>query len=126
MAEGREDNPRDVAEWVRQMPIRAPRDIRGVFHALAQYRRDDGLDRLLARIDFDGIGPAAIYEAVLRRPPENRKRVTPPPDFDAREAFKAALLSQEFRVNALLPSWARSPNSAATCSSTCRNARAPT
>lgn len=79
------------------MPLPAPRSIRDVCFLLAQFDRQAGLDALLDRVDFSQVGPAQIAQAVLGRPLRDRRQAVAAGDFDPRAAFKAALLSQDFR-----------------------------
>jgi len=101
MSDTETGNPRDVADWVDHMPLPAPRSIRDVFHLLAQYDRAKGLDALLDRIDFAGVTPAMIAQAVMGRPLRDRKAAIPGNEFDARAALKGAILSREFRATIL-------------------------
>lgn len=107
MSESESGNPRDVADWVRHMPLPAPRTTREVFHLLAQFDRDAGLDDLLSRVDFTGIGPAEISQVVMGRPLRDRRQGIAPAGFDVRAAFKQALLSEEFRTR-ILPAFLQS------------------
>lgn len=104
MSDKQVGNPRDVAEWVRRMPLPAPRSTRDVFHLLAQFDSHAGLDALLDRIDFAGVTPALISQAVMGTPLRDRHLAVPGPDFDPRAAFQAALLSPAFR-GSILPTY---------------------
>lgn len=107
MSDTESGNPRDVAEWVRHMPLPAPASTRDLFNLLAQFDRDAGLDALLERVDFSGVGPAEIAQIVHGQPLRDRRNAVPGANFDARAAFKAALLSAAFRSQTL-PSFLRS------------------
>ena len=107
MSKSESGNPRDVADWVRHMPLPAPCTTREVFHLLAQFDRDAGLDDLLERVDFNGFGPSEIAQVVLGRPLRDRLQAVATQGFDARAAFKQALLSEEFRKQ-ILPSFLQS------------------
>jgi hypothetical protein len=107
MSETESGNPRDVAEWVRDMPLPAPRSTRDLFHLLAQFDSHAGLDALLARVDFTAVGPAEISQVVMGHPLHDRRLAVPDAGFDARSAFKDALLSASFRSQ-ILPSFLQS------------------
>jgi hypothetical protein len=104
MSDTETGNPRDVAQWVRRMPLPAPRSLRETLLLLAQYDPRQGLDALLDRVDFSGYGPAEIAQILYDAPLTNRRQAIPPPRFEARAAFKAGLLSEHFRKN-VLPSF---------------------
>ena len=107
MSETENGNPRNVADWVRHIPIPAPRTIREVFHLLAQLDRDSSLDTLLSRVDFTSIGPAEISQIVMGRPLYSRQNALRGSDFDARSSFRNAILSEQFRSQ-ILPSFLQS------------------
>ncbi len=101
MPDSREGTPRDVPQWVTALPLRMPATQREVFRLLALLDSAAGLDELLARVDFAGATPAHIHQAVLGRAPADRDEAVPALRFDPRAAFKAALLSPEFRRNVM-------------------------
>lgn len=107
MSETDNGNPRDVADWVKHIPIPAPRTMREVFYLLAQLDRDSSLDALLSRVDFTGVGPAEISQVVMGRPLYSRQKALPGSGFDARSSFREAILSEEFRSQ-ILPSFLQS------------------
>jgi hypothetical protein len=83
------------------MPLPTPRNGRDVFHLLAQYDRAAGLDDLLARVDFTGVGPSEVSQIVFGTPLRDRHAAIIPAGFDARAAFSAAILSERFRQGIL-------------------------
>lgn len=101
MSDNENGNPRDVAQWVRRMPLPAPRSQREVLLLLAQYDPTQGLDALLERVDFSGYGPAEITQVLFDTPLASRRQAIAPARYDARAAFKVGLLSEHFRQNIL-------------------------
>lgn len=74
-----------------------PRTMRELFEFLSYYDSDRGLDDLLGTLDTSGVTPAHVYNIVFNRAPENVELAAPGPDYDARQHFREALLSTEFR-----------------------------
>jgi len=93
----RDPSPRDVADWVRNLRLPAPRDIRGLFLLLGQSRRGERLESLLKRIDFADLSSAEVFELVIGRPPNDRDFAAGTFDSDADTTFGRTVLSREFR-----------------------------
>jgi hypothetical protein len=92
---------RDLIREQRHLRVAMPRTTRELFECLALYEPSEGLDALASRLDVGGVRPEHIYRVVHGRRPENIEHALPPLDYDAREHFKAALLSAEFREHVL-------------------------
>ena len=81
----------------RRAPVRMPRSRPELFQLLASYTPHIGLAEFLRMIDFTGVTPIQVYQVVLGRPPESVAVALPHAEYDAREHFRGALLSKEFR-----------------------------
>jgi len=72
-----------------------------MFELFAAYRPETGLDGLFDGVDLTTVTPRQIYYAVHGRPPERIEYAIPPPDFEPRRRFVAALDSREFRSSVI-------------------------
>lgn len=91
------ETQKDMLRWFRGAPVRMPRSRPELFQLLALYTPHIGLAEFLRMIDFTGVTPIQVYQVVLGRPPESVAVALPHAEYDAREHFRGALLSKEFR-----------------------------
>ena len=94
-------SPRDVAQWVRNLSLRAPRDMREVFLLLGRWREGETLEALLDRTDFTDASPARMFEVLIGRPPGHDELSADPADSGAQATFRRTILSREFRERSL-------------------------
>ena len=87
----------DLVRAIGRKPVRMPRTRQELFLILANYRPEQGVDGLLAMIDFSGVTPADIHEVVLGRTPSSFADAMPGDANEPRTLFRNALLSHEFR-----------------------------
>jgi hypothetical protein len=88
---------KDLLDWFRHAPLRMPRTQTELFQLLATYNPAFGWDAFAGTIDFSGITPRQICQVVLGRHPATVEQAIAAPDYDARQHFRAALVSREFR-----------------------------
>src|ERR1700733_13121860 len=87
----------DVVQSLRHLPLPMPKDLAQVFALLGLYDPRDGIEKLISRVDSGDVRPKQIYNAVLRRAPENIEMATTHPEYDARIHFRESLESPEFQ-----------------------------
>jgi hypothetical protein len=93
------ETQKDLLNWYRRAPVRMPRSRPELFHLLALFTPQTGLNEFIRMIDFTNVTPIQIYQVVLGRPPESVQVTLPYADYDPRDHFRGALLSKEFREN---------------------------
>jgi hypothetical protein len=77
-----------------------PADLAQVFQFLGLYDPREGLEKLIDRVDTDNVRPKQVYNAVLRRAPDNVAIATPV-RYDPKRHFQAALEGREFQRSAM-------------------------
>jgi hypothetical protein len=87
----------DVVRSLRNLPLPMPKNLSQTFDLLGLYDPAQGIEKLLSRVDVRGVRPKQVYNAVLRRPPDNLDMALPPPGYDARRHFEAAIGAPEFQ-----------------------------
>jgi hypothetical protein len=92
---------KDLLSWFRHAPVRMPRTRPELFQLLALHNPHLGWEAFLGLIDFSGVTPREIYQVVLGRYPETAEQALMAPGYDAKEHFREALLSREFRSRIL-------------------------
>src|SRR5476651_1612591 len=90
-------NQKQLVTEARRTPLRFPRTRRELFLLLAAYDPAQGLDALLTRVDFEGVGPIDVYRMVHQRAPDSVEQAVKHAGYDAQQHLRAALLSSEFR-----------------------------
>ena len=91
----------DVVRSLRDLPLPMPTDIEQTFRLLGLFDPREGIEKLLSRVDTERVRPRDVYNAVLRRPPDNLAMATPHQGYNARRHFKAALEAPEFQRSAM-------------------------
>jgi hypothetical protein len=82
----------------RNARLPAPRTLRDTFDLLGHYDPAQGIDALVARIDFAAVPPGYIHQVVHDRQPESVEALVAAERHELAERFKHALLSDEFQL----------------------------
>jgi len=91
----------DVVRSLRDLPLPMPTDIEQTYRLLGLYDPAEGMEKLIGRIDMTHVQPKHIYNAVLRRPPDDLAMATPHRGYDPRRHMRAALEAPEFQRSAM-------------------------
>src|SRR5271170_7339294 len=91
----------DVVRSLRQLPLPMPKDLAQTLWLLGLYDPSKGLEALLSRVAMENVRPKQIYNAVLRRAPDNIEMAVPDRGYDPRRHFRAALESPEFQRHSM-------------------------
>jgi hypothetical protein len=92
---------RGLLDRFRYAPVRMPRTQSELFQLLAMFNPHIGWNAFAEMIDFASVTPTHIHQVVLGRYPTSIDQALPHPGYDARQHFREALVSREFRSHLL-------------------------